>query len=53
MKQTCVQNKELDVRPTAHFKRNSYSNGREELGRKILRFPGVMNFKNSEHTEVG
>ena len=33
--------------------RNSYSNVREELGRRILKGPAAMNYKNSENTEVG
>jgi hypothetical protein len=34
------------------LKTNSCSNGREELGRRILKLPTVMNYKKSEHMEV-
>jgi hypothetical protein len=34
------------------LKRNSCSNGREELGRRVLKLPTVMNYKKCEHWEV-
>jgi len=49
-----VQNSRVGWKTNSTYvERNSYSNWREELGRKILKLPRVMNFKKSENTEVG